>query len=352
VAEKKAALDVVKRRLDNVGLGDFCLELHSHKTQKAQFHKDLEKRIRTPYRNPQTLDRELKDLRRDVERIKSYTQLVAQLAGAEDEAIYEMFRKTEHWRTDAPHVDSNIFVEKPLKLKREDLDKRILILEETSGIREELPDEVLEVWKGLRLTNIIFDYHNELKKPLEFLKQHIDEFSNVLHGKDIENIKNFLNIKQLRLIINSNYDDLHHIPMKFNVRLAEKFLDELNVSVFRELTKLIEEYKILFDDAKKISLNIETLQKGEAGILIEAITNIEKIGYGTKTPYELSSIITEIESICLGIVKIEEYAIEIADCLTEKPCNIKVTPDVNSGHEVFSCRYIPFIELPLVLSGR
>jgi CRISPR-associated endonuclease/helicase Cas3 len=29
-----------------------------------------------------------------------------------------------------------------------------------------------------------------------------------------------------------------------------------------------------------------------------------------------------------------------------------MTPDVNSGHEVFSCRYIPFIELPLVLSGR
>jgi hypothetical protein len=31
---------------------------------------------------------------------------------------------------------------------------------------------------------------------------------------------------------------------------------------------------------------------------------------------------------------------------------VKLTPDVNSGHEVFSCRYIPFIELPLVLSGR
>src|ERR1700759_1964203 len=28
-AEKQAALDVVKRRLDRAGLGDFCLELHS-----------------------------------------------------------------------------------------------------------------------------------------------------------------------------------------------------------------------------------------------------------------------------------------------------------------------------------
>ena len=34
VSEKMAALEVVKRRLDNVGLGDACLELHSHKTAK------------------------------------------------------------------------------------------------------------------------------------------------------------------------------------------------------------------------------------------------------------------------------------------------------------------------------
>jgi DNA polymerase III delta prime subunit len=34
VSEKMAALEVVKRRLDSVGLGDACLELHSHKTTK------------------------------------------------------------------------------------------------------------------------------------------------------------------------------------------------------------------------------------------------------------------------------------------------------------------------------
>lgn len=38
VAEKKAALEVVRSRLNHAGLGDFCLELHSHKTQKGQLH--------------------------------------------------------------------------------------------------------------------------------------------------------------------------------------------------------------------------------------------------------------------------------------------------------------------------
>lgn len=48
VAEKIAALDVVYRRLREVGLGEFCLELHSNKTRKldvlAQLQKSWESR--------------------------------------------------------------------------------------------------------------------------------------------------------------------------------------------------------------------------------------------------------------------------------------------------------------------
>ncbi len=36
VAEKQAALSVVKKRLDAIGIGDFCLELHSNKTNKTE----------------------------------------------------------------------------------------------------------------------------------------------------------------------------------------------------------------------------------------------------------------------------------------------------------------------------
>lgn len=43
VAEKKAALDVVARRLEAKGLGEFCLELHSSKTSKVEFLKQLER---------------------------------------------------------------------------------------------------------------------------------------------------------------------------------------------------------------------------------------------------------------------------------------------------------------------
>lgn len=41
VAEKLAALEVVKRRLGAIGLGDLCLELHSHKAQKRAVLEEI-----------------------------------------------------------------------------------------------------------------------------------------------------------------------------------------------------------------------------------------------------------------------------------------------------------------------
>ena len=45
VSEKMAALEVVKSRLDRVGLGDFCLELHSHKSNKREVLQELERTL-------------------------------------------------------------------------------------------------------------------------------------------------------------------------------------------------------------------------------------------------------------------------------------------------------------------
>lgn len=56
VSEKMAALDVVKRRLDEVGLGDAVLELHSHKTNKKKLLENLDSTLhqgRPVVKNPE-----------------------------------------------------------------------------------------------------------------------------------------------------------------------------------------------------------------------------------------------------------------------------------------------------------
>lgn len=61
VAEKMAALEVVKHRLDKAGLGDFCLELHSHKSNKLQVLTDLNNRLvkQGNYRAPREIETDI-----------------------------------------------------------------------------------------------------------------------------------------------------------------------------------------------------------------------------------------------------------------------------------------------------
>jgi len=52
VSEKRAALEVVKKRLDEVGLGDFCLELHSTRSKKLEVYKELGRRAKLGRKTP------------------------------------------------------------------------------------------------------------------------------------------------------------------------------------------------------------------------------------------------------------------------------------------------------------
>ncbi|PTL86709.1 MAG: hypothetical protein C4617_02525 [Candidatus Liberibacter europaeus] len=57
-AQKMAAIEVVKQRLEKAGLGDFCLELHSHKAHKRAVLEDLRKCVynRNIKENPKEID--------------------------------------------------------------------------------------------------------------------------------------------------------------------------------------------------------------------------------------------------------------------------------------------------------
>ena len=78
VAEKLAALEVVKRRLDEHMLGDFCLELHSHNTQKGRVLNDLKQRLQKKgsYRYVSEIRDEIKRYESLKEKLKHYAEQI------------------------------------------------------------------------------------------------------------------------------------------------------------------------------------------------------------------------------------------------------------------------------------
>ena len=76
VAEKMAALEVVKRNLDKVGLGDACLELHSHKMNKRAVVDELKQTFNLGLQQRTLLEQEVELLINDRDRLNSYCQAV------------------------------------------------------------------------------------------------------------------------------------------------------------------------------------------------------------------------------------------------------------------------------------
>ncbi len=78
VSEKLAALEVVRRRLDQAGLGLFCLELHSHKTRKDSLLRDLEARLKSrgSFRDPKDLEQHLSIVEEKKRALTRYADLI------------------------------------------------------------------------------------------------------------------------------------------------------------------------------------------------------------------------------------------------------------------------------------
>ena len=76
VAEKMAALEVVKRNLDKVGLGGACLELHSHKMNKKAVVDELKRILELDEPQTTALEEEVRLLLNNRDDLNSYCQAV------------------------------------------------------------------------------------------------------------------------------------------------------------------------------------------------------------------------------------------------------------------------------------
>jgi hypothetical protein len=83
VSEKMAALKVVKDRLDHMGLGLYCLEVHSAKASKTLVLKSIRERMQSPrmLSNADEVERARSSLRQSRQRLTEYAALMNSPAG-------------------------------------------------------------------------------------------------------------------------------------------------------------------------------------------------------------------------------------------------------------------------------
>lgn len=118
VSEKKAALDVVHGKLDAVGLGDFCLELHSHKANKGEILSELQRVAFQEPMGPEPDEGVDRDLERVEAELDGYAAAIREPIAETGLAPFELVNRRQEARehfegdgreleiVDLPHADA------------------------------------------------------------------------------------------------------------------------------------------------------------------------------------------------------------------------------------------------------
>ena len=132
VSEKMAALEVVKSRLDSVGLGKFVLELHSHKTRRKQLLKNLKKSTNVRATRDLKLDQTLRKLENLRDQLDEYAEVIHEPVANVNLSPFELYgmkESSEDYFSRQNRMLPLVRFDNPQDLTMKDLDDILISLE-------------------------------------------------------------------------------------------------------------------------------------------------------------------------------------------------------------------------------
>lgn len=203
VAEKMAALKVVKRRLDSLNIGDSCLELHSHKANKKDLHAELKRVIELGKPNIELSEHKLVQLSNSRNELNEYCFQVNKLikkSGLTPQMIYGKILK----------LKDEINLEELPKINIVDIDNwsksnfedAVSFAERIEGKLKEIGIPNQNPFWGSELTLILFTEENQIKLELKNTLSIIDNLTEYVKQIQIQLIIDFniLNLSPIELI--------------------------------------------------------------------------------------------------------------------------------------------------------
>jgi hypothetical protein len=253
VSEKKTTLEEIRRKLDNVGLGDFCLEIHGHKTPITKFHDDIRRRIEQNFFDPKKTEYDKEDLQNEQENLQVNANPMSDKAGLMDETLYEILGKAERWGSKTSENSIHLNINNPFSLSRKDIDDRNKKLGEVAKLHEELSSNGRESWLGFSPKILLPGKVNEIRLRLSALEKKTTSYRSYLsHLLTAHSIPIQLTIANLRKLSSINLQFLSKMPENFNEKIALKLFDSNVMQAFDEVWASIkrnEKLMIIVRDA-------------------------------------------------------------------------------------------------------
>jgi len=206
VSEKMAALEVVKRRLEKAGLGDFCLELHSKKANKREVIRELDRCLKSQKVNEPRRITDLYRLEQYRKDLNEYVRLLHTPFGKLQITPFIAHGQVAKYEW-APEIYFQIY--NPLEFSHEDLEDKGRHLRELSVTLKKVAPLNQYLWYGCQITNLDYKKKTDIQKYLSNVKNSISELENKIHflaklcaasaPKSLDETENLIKIAKLLL---------------------------------------------------------------------------------------------------------------------------------------------------------
>ena len=325
VAEKKAALEVVRRRLDRAGLGDFCLELHSTKTHKGKIREDIRQRIDRHFKQPEELKFVRNDLIRERDALREYVNLVNQVVGPNGETIYQVMWKAERWRTELPKNQKTFFsIRNTLSLTRNALQDKVNIIKEFIHLFKETPLATIKTFTGFTPATIYPGDEQALKVVLTALVKSSENVINVLR-KAVDHHHFPCDCTKAEVVGISQVEkaSLADVPNDFDQTIAARLIDDDAIKAAYNLEEDVKEYNSILAAVDNRLSGYRSLSLNDIIALKSKTSFLESLGYGDFSFDYLDTLIANEEKAVELLSELNIIADTVRGVLIEKITNIK-----------------------------
>lgn len=288
VAEKMAALDVVKTRLDKAELGHFCLELHSHKSQKRKVLEDINARVvqQKHLRSTQNIDAEIARYEQLKEQLNQYAREINEPWANTNRTVHEILSGASRYRQELAISPAEVHVDglsgdaltdiKRLELVDQvnEFQKIFCAMIEQVGLEADLNDHP---WSGVENTNIQMFESQQIVSVVEEWQRALEQLQirAMKLAEDIEVDVSLLSTLEACEALAHDLRDLPELSKKEQFQALDR-LDEQTSSQVENLLILHRSIQENYDDlSSAISKNkLSALADGEE---IPAFPNLTRL---------------------------------------------------------------------------
>ncbi len=174
VSEKAAALEVVKRRLDDRNLGDFCLDCHSHNANKRQVITELGRCLSLPPEQYQDRENELALL---FERRGELNAYVKQLHQKLEPLGLSPFEVQAQLSKIPEGPISLCTIDQPERITREHLRLQDALLSELNDVAEVAENQSSHPWQALTIRSASLNLRGDIERHFSVLSEVLGQWT-------------------------------------------------------------------------------------------------------------------------------------------------------------------------------